>query len=733
MTMTRSLLTYALLLLTLCGCAPESPEQTPVSVAPAVKSPGRIDRERLLAADSEPENWFSTGRDFGKSHYSPLTEINKTNIGRLGLAWEYQTQTKRGLEATPIVVDGFMYTSGPLGRVYALDARTGSELWTFDPQADMQANRAACCDQVNRGVAVWQGKVYVASLDGRLFALAAATGEVLWEVDTIIDHKRGYTSTGAPEIAGKTVVIGNAGSEYDARGYITAYDLESGKQVWRFFIVPGDPKLGYEHPELETAAKTWDPNSRWDVGLGGTVYDAMVYDPELDVLYVGTGNAALYNQAERSPAGGDNLYLASILAINPNDGRLIWHYQETPGDRWDYTATQPLILADLQIDGAPRKVIMQAPKNGFFYILDRVSGELLSAEKYVPASWASHVDMETGRPVVNAATSDYSNGVKFVFPSTMGGHNWNPMAYSPDTGLVYIPVIEAGNFLFDPTAGHDYIPSLLNGGVAIFQPIGLTLSAAGLPPEVKAKMESGELFGDESELQMRALLRAWDPIKKTAVWEHEAAAYWDHGGVLATGGGLVFQGTATGQLNVYAADNGTLLKSIEVGTSIIAAPTTYAIDGVQYVAVMAGWGGGGWMIPQEGAAFLRYGNAGRILAFKLDGGPVPLPEPLPPVAPIPEPPPQTANTEAVARGAQLYAGMCAICHLNMTGAPVADLRRMSRETHDRFREIVMDGVYLPLGMPRWNDVLSDADLEAIHAYIIAISWDAYRETQAQRK
>ena len=354
--------------------------------APAhATSPAHIDKERLLGADNEPQNWLTTGRDFGKSHHSPLHQIDRKTVERVGFAWEYHTHTNRGLEATPIIVDGVLYTSGVAGRVYALDAKDGRELWTFDPQIDPQINRVVCCDAVNRGVAVWQGVVFVAALDGKLFALKADTGKVIWAVDTIIDKKRGYSSTGAPEIAGNVVVIGNAGAEFDARGYISAYSLHDGKLAWRFFIVPGDPTEPFEHPELEMAAKTWDPKSRWDVGGGGTAWDGMVYDPELKLLYVGTGNSALYNSRERSPAGGDNLFISSILAINPDTGRLAWHYQETPGDQWDYPATAPIILNDLTIDGVKRKVLMHAPKNGFFYVIDRKTGELLSAKNFAPS------------------------------------------------------------------------------------------------------------------------------------------------------------------------------------------------------------------------------------------------------------------------------------------------------------------------------------------------------------
>jgi quinohemoprotein ethanol dehydrogenase len=643
---------------------------------------GQVDTKRLLAADKHPGEWLTGGRDFGEGYYSPLTQINKKNVDQLGFAWDYDTHTNRGLEATPIVVDGVMYTSGSTGKTYALDAKTGKEIWSFDPHADLRVNREACCDEVNRGVAVWKGKVYVASFDGKLFALDAATGAVIWQADTIIDHKKGYTSTGAPAVAGKVVVIGNGGGEYDARGYISAYDLDTGKLTWRFFTVPGDPSKPYENPELKAAAKTWDPKSNWKMGGGGTVWGALDYDPELNLLYFGTGNGTFYDQSKRSPNGGDNLYIASIIALNPDTGRMAWYYQEVPGDQWDFDVVQPIILANLKIDGKVRKVLMQASKPGFFYILDRVTGKLLSANKYVPVTWASHVDMKTGRPVETANARDFrysTNGQRFISPSPMGGHNWNPMSYDPKTGLVYIPEIE-------------------NGQTSIF---------------------SGKAF-----------LRAWDPVRSKIVWEVPMSDWWDRPGVLATAGGLVFQGTGTGYFCAYDADTGKKLKETEIGTSVIAAPMSYTVDGVQYVAVMAGWGGGGWNFPHPESAAYQRGNEGRIIAFKLGGGPAPIPALLPPIQPIPQPPPLTASAETVKEGQGLFAARCASCHANAPHTLTPDLRRMSPETHDAFQKIVLGGLLENAGMPPWNGVLSAADVDAIHAYLISISWDAYKKQQA---
>jgi quinohemoprotein ethanol dehydrogenase len=649
------------------------------------KPAGQIDRKRLLAADKHPGEWLTAGRDFGKGHFSPLTQINVQTVDGLGFAWDYDTHTNRGLEATPIVVDGVMYTSGSTGKAYALDAKTGKELWSFDPKSDLRVNREACCDEVNRGVAVWKGRVYVASFDGNLFALDAASGSVLWKADTITNKKVGYTVTGAPEVAGNVVVIGNSGGEYDARGYVSAYDLVSGKMAWRFFTVPGDPSKPQENPELEAAVKTWDPKSRWDMGGGGTVWDSMVYDPELNLLYFGTGNGTFFDQSRRSPAGGDNLYIASILAINPDTGRLVWHYQEVPGDQWDFDTLQPIVLASLKIGGKTRKILMQASKDGFFYIIDRKTGEVLSAEKFVPVTWASHVDLKTGRPVEVADARNYkysSNGKGYISPSPMGGHNWNPMSYDPDNGLVYIPSIE-------------------NGQTGIF---------------------TGKAF-----------LRAWDPIQSKVVWDVPMSDWWDRPGILATAGGLVFQGTGPGHFCAYDAATGKKLKDIDVGTTIIAAPMSYSLDGVQYVAVMAAWGGGGWNFAHPESAAYQRGNEGRIIVFKLDGGATPKPDLLPPIEPIPQPPALSASAETVKHGATLFAANCATCHANQPRTGTPDLRRMSTESHDAFKQIVLGGALEKAGMPPWAGVLTPEDADAIHAFLISLAWDGYNKQQAAPK
>ncbi len=676
---------------------------------------GWIDEERLLKEDQEGANWLSLGRNWKQQHYSPLDDINASNVAELGFAWEYDASSRigkvpRGLEATPFVVDGVMYTSGAWGVVYALEADTGGEIWRYDPPVDPTYSRKACCDVVNRGVAVWKGKVYVGTIDGWLTSLDAATGEVNWRSDVIIDRTMAYANTGPPQIAGRVIVIGTSGADMGARGYFSAYDLETGKLVWRFFTVPGDPKNGYEHPEVEIAAKTWDPESRWEAGGGGTVWGQMTYDPELNLLYVGTSNGSPYPAWIRSPSGGDNLFLCSILAIDPDTGRLIWYYQETPGESWDYTATQNMILAELEFDGQMRKVLMQAPKNGFFYVLDRETGELLSAENFVEVNWASHIDLATGRPVFTGL-ADYRDEPKFVVPGPYGAHNWNPMSYSPETGLVYIPTTNTP-MVFGSPSSFTYQKATWSMGLGM----GINVPFS---PEDKKKYADGQK-GTEKE----DILKAWDPVKQESVWEVKLPVAMGNGGILSTGGDLVFQGTNTGYFNVYHARTGKLLKELFTGTGIMAAPMTYRIDGVQYVAVMASYGGGrlAFGSTEKEVAFHKYKNYGRILAFRLGGGDTPLPPKAEPV-PRPAPPDIQVNPDYLESGGDTFAFYCRLCHQagpnEIFFSQYPDLSKMTEGTHAIFKQIVLDGVYAPLGMAGFADVLDEEQVEMIHHFLIS--------------
>ncbi len=528
---------------------------------------------------------------YGEEHYAPLDQIDQKTVGRIGLAWEADLESPRfGIEATPIVVDGVLYVTSSWGRVFAFDARTGRRLWAFDPQARGEWLRNGCCKPVNRGVAVWNGKVYVGAFDGRLIALDAATGRKLWEADTT-NGERFYTITGAPRVVKGKVIIGNGGADFGVRGFFSAYDAETGVLAWRFYVVPGDPKKGFEQPELATAAKSWDPNRDWSIGGGGNPWDSFAYDPELDLVYVGTGNAGPDDPKAPGAAGGDKLFVASILAVHADSGRMAWHYQTTPGDVWDFDATQNMILSDLTIGGTRRKVLMQASKNGFFYVLDRTTGQLLSADTYVRVNWASGVDLKTGRPIVTGQ-GDYAEGTRLVFPSPYGGHNWMPMSFSPKTGLVYLPARDIG-----------------------------WIWGAGRPTWFYNGYDLSKLTAEDVRKQTRGELIAWDPAAGKPAWIVPQKTL-SNGGTLATAGGLVVQGTEDGTIGFYAADTGRLLHSILVGTGIVAPPISYELDGVQYIAVAAGWNGVKTEAPPPGAP-APYSNAGRLIVLKLDGGKVP--------------------------------------------------------------------------------------------------------------
>lgn len=720
------------LCLVVAGC--EQLKLTPLVYSNSPSLVANISLDRLAKANSEPQFWLTGGRDYQQSYNSPLKDINRSNIHDLGFAWQYEIDTTHGFEATPIVVDGVMYSSGPFGAVYALDAKTGLSRWNFEPDIDPGILKFdSSGTKANRGVAVWNGIVYVGSFDGYLYALDADTGTVIWKVDTITDRTRGYTISGAPYIANNKVVIGNSGGDIDARGYVTAYDVKTGVQQWRFFIVPGDPKKGFEHPELEMAIKTWDPDSLWEAGLGGTVWDGMAYDPTLDLLYVGTGNGVPHARKLRSPKGGDNLFLSCILAINPNTGELVWHYQTTPADNWDYTATQKMILAELEIDGVNRDVIMQAPKNGFFYVLDRITGELLSAEPYVYINWASHIDMATGRPV-ETGQGDYSHETKMIFPSPYGGHNWQPMSYSSVTGLVYIPTMTRASIATKP----DESFLVQKGGWNFATQYEFPLKKGVTEGIMDGHIPPLDILAEgQPDYTVRSLLKAWDPIKQRMIWEVDTSGQWagsifgawNGGGVMTTAGGLIFQGRGSGKLMVLDANTGEQLHAVDVGTGISAAPMSYRIDGEQYIAVMAGVGGILGTSPPEGSASYKYGNKGRIVAFKLGGGVVPARKEIArKMADFPIPSFERRGTpEQVEIGRQLFQRNCTACHKNSGGGGIPDLRTMNKSTHLAFKDIVLQGGRIEQGMPMFEGILDEEDVASIHTYLIDLAWRSFSE------
>jgi len=660
-------------------------QATPASVA------ARVDAARLVSADEEPGQWMSTGRTYGEQRYSPLAEITPENVGELGLAWYGDLGIGRTQESTPLYIDGVLYVTTAWSNVQAYAARSGERLWSFDAEVPREWGSRACCDVVNRGAAAWNGKIYVGTIDGRLLAIDAASGTLVWEADTLVSRDLAYTITGAPRVVKGRVIIGNGGAEYGVRGYVSAYDAETGELAWRFFTVPGNPADGFESETMAMVAETWS-GEWWRLGGGGTVWDSMAYDPELDLLYIGTGNGSPWNQALRSPGGGDNLFLSSIVALRPDDGSYVWHYQTTPGETWDYTATQPIIVADLTIDGVERRVVMQAPKNGFFYVLDARTGELISAEKFAAVNWATGIDLETGRPIENpAARYDRTGQPVAVQPSSAGAHNWHPMAFSPQTGLAYFSASDNA-LIYAPARDFNPDPRVSN--------LGIDLAARS--PEAAAAL---------AELPRGAYVLAWDPVAQREAWRVPGGS----AGMLATAGGLVFHGTGNGLTARSARDGAELWTSQDVHTGVVAGPISFELDGVQHIAVVAGRAAGNYYAP----------NYSRLLVFKR-GGDAELPPPAEFTPPPLNPPPSTASAEDIARGEQLYQSACWLCHEDPGNAGGMFRRGLfpdlayspALSSPELFAAIVLDGARAANGMAAFADALDSDEAEAIRAYII---------------
>jgi PQQ-dependent dehydrogenase (methanol/ethanol family) len=681
--LTSFVLAVSVLLVCACSERKAEPEATSVSHA------AHVDAARLNDAGSDPDNWMSHGRTYAEERFSPLTEINDGNVQDLGLAWYFESDSTVGTEATPLVVDGIMYTTGTWNVLHAIDAATGEEIWRYDPKLPRHWIRYTCCGPINRGAALWKGRVYFGTIDGRLIAVDAATGKLAWQVQTT-DPDKPYSITGAPRVVKNKVIIGNGGAEFGVRGYVTAYDAATGGEAWRFYIVPGNPADGFESPAMEMAAKTWN-GEWWVAGGGGTAWDSFSYDPELDLLYIGTGNGSPWSRELRSPGGGDNLFLCSIVAVRPDDGEYVWHYQAVPGENWDYNCAQQMTLTELEIGGRPRKVLMQAAKNGFYYVLDRTDGELLSANNFVPVTWASHIDMQTGRPVEIAENLYGVEESRNITPGPFGAHVWHPMSYSPLTGLVYIPAQEN---VFSYTRSATYEHKAMSWNLA--------------------QNPDAELAPGVAEFINKGYLLAWDPVSNSEAWRIPHDTDWN-GGVLATAGNLLVQGAADGSLVIYRADNGKVLWEMPIHTGAVAGPISYAAGGEQFIAVAAGWAGA---IPILGGELTPTHNAPmRILAFKL-GGNATLPAPSgPATAALPE---IAANEETLAEGKLQYDNVCRTCHGFdvISGGMMPDLRYLSADTHRGFDEIVRGGSRAEQGMASFADVLSREQSDAIHAYIV---------------
>jgi len=670
--------------------APAAVKTTPERIRAATQA---IDGAAIQANAATSKDWPTISADYAETRYSKLAEINATTVKDLGLVWTYNLESTRGVEATPLVVDGVMYVTASWSVVHAVDVRTGKRLWMFDPKVPRSFGEKACCDVVNRGVALYKGRVYVGAFDGRLIALDAATGAKVWEKDTIIDHARAYTITGAPRVVNGKVIIGNGGAEFGVRGYVTAYDADTGAQKWRWFTVPGDPSKPFEDESMKRAAGTWDPSGRyWEVGGGGTAWDTIAFDPDLKLVYIGTGNGSPWSQKRRSPAGGDNLYLASIVALNAETGAYVWHYQETPGDNSDYTSTQPMILADLKIGGKPRKVILHAPKNGFFFVIDRTDGKLISAKNFVDVNWATGYGKD-GRPIETAKARP--DGPFDTIPGPYGAHNWHPMSFNPTTGLVYLPAQNVPLGLIDDKDWKKGAVLPGRTGTGTGWNTGMILSTPS---------PTNKPFGR---------LLAWDPVAQKEAWRVEHVSPWN-GGTLTTAGNLVFQGTADGRFVAYQAKTGKKVWEAPTGTGVIAAPSTYVVDGKQYVSIAVGWGGA-YGVSQRASEKLGLGT---VFTFALGGK---------------APPPQFValklegllagvkyDPALVPAGLGLYVSHCVICH----GVPGVDrggnipnLGYVKTEIITELDKYVFNGVFVNSGMPDFTGRLTPADLDKLRAFI----------------
>jgi PQQ-dependent dehydrogenase (methanol/ethanol family) len=656
-----------------------------------------VDDARIIGNGKSGKEWLSNGLDYSATRFSPLDQITTGNVGKLGLAWSYPLNSVRGVEATPIVVDGTMYVTAPWGIVHAVNAKTGEKLWTYDPQAPRDEGYKLCCDIVNRGVAVYKGKVYVGSPDSRLFALDAASGKLLWSVDTSPDRARPYTLTGAPIVIKGKVFVGGGGGEYGVRGVVSAFDAESGKLAWRWYSVPGDPSKPPENEAMAKAAQTWDDKFKyWENGGGGPVWNTFSADPELNLVYFGTGNAGPWASSIRNPSGKDkdNLYTASIVALDIDTGKYAWHYQATPADSWDYDADQDLILTDLTIDGQKRPVLLHADKNGFFFVLDRKTGQFLSAKNFVDVNWASGYTPE-GRPIEIAGARGLDKQVEQV-PGPIGAHNWHSMSFSPKTGLAYIPAQFVPYVLVDDktwTGQGSNVPGQVMSGIG--WNLGETL--VGIPPKNKP-------FGR---------LIAWDPVQQKAAWTAEYVSPWN-GGTLATAGGLVFHGTADGRIVAYDAANGTKLWDAALGNGVVAAPMTYEIDGKQYVSIAVGWGG----VFGESQRATDHESAGIVYTFAI-GGDAKYPEVAryklgPLIQGV------KYDPKDVPAGVALYFSNCLFCH----GVPGVDkggnipnLGYVDADAIENLQNAVVGKQFADRGMPDFDGKLKPEDLEKIKAFI----------------
>jgi len=665
-----------------------------IGMAAAASMTADVDEAKIVANAKTGKEWPTNALDYAGTRFSRLKKITTANVRKLGLVWSYDLESTRGVEATPVVVNGVMYVTAPWAIVHAIDVRTGKRIWTYDPKTPRSVGWKACCDVGNRGVAVYKGKVYVGSLDARLIAIDAKTGRKVWEQDTKTDPARKITITSAPYVVRGKVLVGNGGSEYGTRGYVTAYDAETGAQKWRWFVTPGDPSKPFEDESMAMAALTWDPSTKyWENGGGGNVWNTMAFDPKLNLVYFGTSNPGPWTKAKRSPDGGDNLFTASIVALNLETGKYVWHYQENPRDTSDYDSNMDLILADIRIDHRIRKVILHAPKNGFFYVIDRTNGKFISAQNFVTQNWAHEID-PNGRPIETRNTP--TDKPFDAIPGPFGGHNWQAMSFSPRTGLAYIPAQHVPLAL---VADKDWTGQDTGSPVALMKGLGWNLGmlAPSEPPESKP-------FGR---------LIAWDPVKQKKAWSVDLGAPWN-GGTLVTAGDVVFQGTADAHFKAYDARTGKQLWQTPVGTGVIAPPMTYEVNGKQYVSIAVGWGG----VYGETHRHSDFKTPGTVYTFAIGGK-----AKMPAFTPYNLGPLLAGvkyDPKDVPAGTALYLGHCLFCH----GVPgvdkggnISNLGYASKSSIDNLDKMLFRGPYVDQGMPDFTGKLTEADVEKLKAFI----------------
>jgi quinohemoprotein ethanol dehydrogenase len=693
----------------LAACAADTGVSGSSAAAPA-KS-GAVDAARLAAG--EGDSWLSDGRTYSAQRYSPLTGIDAANVNQLGIAWYDDYDTFRGIEATPLYADGVLYNTLAWNITIAYDAKTGARLWTYDPKVPREMGRYACCEPVARGMALWQDKAIIATLDGRVIALDRKTGKEVWSTRTF-EQTMPYTITGAPRVFNGKVVVSNSGGDLGVRGFVIALDANTGEKAWKFFLTPAAstaPDGEASDPIMPMIRKTWSEDGMWkDLGGGANAWDSIAYDPKLDLVYVGTGNGSPLSWKYRSKSTGDNLFICSIVALHGKDGSYAWHYQMVPEEDWDYTCTSSIVSATIQVGGKDRDVLMQAPKNGFFYVLDRKTGEFISAKPYLKVNWTTGLDPKTGRPAMNSAMH-YGPDPVLVYPGPGGAHNWFPMGYSPRTKLAYFPAYQSAMvYALDP----DFKPKPFRSNAGY----GGYTGAVG---EKRNKLMAS--WADEE----KAWLVAYDPEKQEIRWRHELPRH-GNGGVMITATDLVFEGTTKQTFAAFDARTGKEVWSYPVQSAPVAGPITYEIDGEQYIAVNAGWGGGAAGVERmAGTALPR--AAARLIVFKL-GATKQLPV-LDTTVTIPSPPPLRATEAEVQRGAQLFAQTCAVCHGQGAVGGVKDLRHMTRDTHDKFNQIVLGGLYVDKGMASFKDLLNEQQVNDIHAYLIARANEDWGENRHQ--